>query len=55
MVSWSIVHSTMVYSETLWWSMVDGLNHGFWALLLRRMHPSRYVADASLVACVRYR
>ena len=19
---------TMVYSETLWWSMVDGLNHG---------------------------
>ena len=42
-----MVHSTftMVYSETLWWSMVDGLNHGFHGMLLthRKRHASAIV------------
>ena len=42
-----MVHSTftMVYSETLWWSMVDGLNHGFHGMLLthRWWHASAIV------------
>ena len=42
-----MVHSTftMVYSETLWWSMVDGLNHGFYGMLLthRWWHASAIV------------
>ena len=43
---------TMVYSETLWWSMVDCLNHGFHGMLLthRWWHASAIVVGFALYA-----